>query len=234
MNDMAILVGNKIEDQISYLGAEAVLNEQALAKVAQNIKVSEMDSSYAYIVAADSTMMYHPSADKIGKPVENAAVKQLLVEIGNGNRPETDIIIYDFKGVTKYASYFIGANLCFRCKAEKIKVLAVPVIANYAGNVVACEGEWKTVIQFTKDTYPIAKDGIEYVLGSELDLSDSMYDLTTDEGQYNVWAALCTLQTPGNDYELILGFVRDRQGADGTTQGYTYGSPASECKFCNY
>ncbi|MDD3244006.1 MAG: hypothetical protein PHD32_09820 [Eubacteriales bacterium] len=112
-------------------------------------------------------------------------------------------------------------------ESKKIKVLAIPVIANYAGRVVSCEGEWKTAIQFTQDCYPISKDGIEYVLGSELDLSDASYDLTTDEGQYNVWAALAALQTPSNDYELILGFVRERQGADGTTQGYTYGLPAN-------
>lgn len=112
-------------------------------------------------------------------------------------------------------------------EARKIKVLAVPVIANYAGRIVSCEGEWKTAIQFTRDTYPIARDGVEYVLGNEIDLSDAAFDLTTDEGQYNVWAALSSLQTPSNDYELILGFVRERQGADGTTQGYTYGLPAN-------
>lgn len=110
--------------------------------------------------------------------------------------------------------------------SKSIKVLAVPVLANYGGNIVGCEGEWKTAIQFTKDTYPIADNGIEYVLGSELDLSSSEYDLTSDEGMYNVWYALTTLQTPNNDYELILGFVRDRQG-DGSLQGYTYGKPAN-------
>ncbi len=112
-------------------------------------------------------------------------------------------------------------------EARKIRVLAVPVLANYGGNVVACEGEWQTAITFTRDTFPLATDGIDYVLGNELDLSDNKYDLTTDEGCFNVWEALSKLQTPNNDYELILGFVRNRQGAEGTTQGYTYGKPAN-------
>lgn len=132
----------------------------------------------------------------------------------------------DYTMTLSYGDITATRTASFR-EAKKIKVLAVPVIANYGGTAKSCEGEWKTAIQFTKDCYPLAADGIEYVLGNELDLSDDKYDLTTDDGQYYVWEALTQLQTQNNDYELILGFVRDRQGADGTTQGYTYGSPAN-------
>ena len=111
MKDMATLVGETIETEIGYLGAEAVLTPEELAKVAKDIKVSGIDSSYAYIVSADGTMMYHPTPEKIGQPVENDAVKSLLAEIAKGNRPEPDVITYLFKGVAKYASYYIGSNM---------------------------------------------------------------------------------------------------------------------------
>ena len=111
MKDIATLTGECIESEIGYLGAEAVLTPDCLAKIAKDIKISGMDSSYAYVVAADGTMMYHPTPEKIGQPVENAAVKQLLAEIEKGNKPEPDVISYLFKGVTKYASYYIGANM---------------------------------------------------------------------------------------------------------------------------
>ena len=111
MKDMAPLVGETIETEIGYLGAEAVLTPEELAKVAKDIKVSGIDSSYAYIVSADGTMMYHPTPEKIGQPVENDAVKSLLAEIAKGNRPEPDVITYLFKGVAKYASYYIGSNM---------------------------------------------------------------------------------------------------------------------------
>lgn len=111
MKDMATLVGETIETEIDYLGAEAVLTPEELAKVAKDIKVSGMDSSYAYIVSADGTMIYHPTPEKIGQPVENDAVKSLLAEIAKGNRPEPDVITYLFKGVAKYASYYIGTNM---------------------------------------------------------------------------------------------------------------------------
>lgn len=111
MKDMATLVGETIEAEIGYLGAETVLTPEELAKTAADIKVSGMDSSYAYVVSADGTMMYHPTPEKIGQPVENDAVKALLAEIEKGNRPEPDVITYLFKGVAKYASYYIGTNM---------------------------------------------------------------------------------------------------------------------------
>ena len=124
MKDMATLVGETIETEIGYLGAEAVLTPEELAKVAKDIKVSGMDSSYAYIVSADGTMMYHPTPEKIGQPVENDAVKSLLAEIAKGNRPEPDVITYLFKGVAKYASYYIGSNMDYIVIADESEALS--------------------------------------------------------------------------------------------------------------
>ena len=112
--------------------------------------------------------------------------------------------------------------------AKKIKVLAVPVLANYGGEIVDVDGTWQSSISFTKATYPLGNNDLEYVFAPALDLSGEEYDLRgDDECMYNVWAALSNLQTPNKDYEFILGFVRDRQGADATLEGYTYGLPAS-------
>lgn len=110
MRDMAILAGNNIDTEMGYMDAEQVLTPEELAKSVADIEVSGMESSYAYVVSADGTMLYHPTADKIGQPVENAAVKQVLGELSKGNKLAPDVIVYDFKGVTKYASYYIGEN----------------------------------------------------------------------------------------------------------------------------
>ena len=37
-------------------------------------------------------------------------MKQVLGELSKGNKLAPDVIVYDFKGVTKYASYYIGEN----------------------------------------------------------------------------------------------------------------------------
>lgn len=113
MEDLAFFVGTSLERDVAAQGYDVVITPEVLAGYLGNVKVKGMSSSYAYLVSGDSTMLYHPTADKIGQPVENAAVKQLVGEIGRGKRPETDVIIYDFKGVTKYASFYVDKDMKF-------------------------------------------------------------------------------------------------------------------------
>lgn len=113
MSDLAVVTGENIARDVAVFGAEDVLAPEALEQLAGGIQIENMESSYAYVVAPDGTMLYHPTADKIGEPVENAAVKQLLAEMGKGSRPETDVITYEFNGANKYASYYIGENMDF-------------------------------------------------------------------------------------------------------------------------
>ncbi|MBQ9444089.1 MAG: methyl-accepting chemotaxis protein [Lachnospiraceae bacterium] len=78
-----------------------------LAELIGNIKLEDMSSSYAYAVNKDGIMLYHPTPEKIGEPVENAAVKGLVAELAKGAVPEPDIIEYEFKGKIKYAAYYV-------------------------------------------------------------------------------------------------------------------------------
>ena len=112
-------------------------------------------------------------------------------------------------------------------EAMPVKVYAVPVKANYGGRIVSCLDDWKDGWQMLSATYPVAKENLEYIMGPEIDLSDPMYDLTTRDGMYYVWDALVNLQTPNEDYTLILGYVRDRVGDSGSILGYTWGLPAN-------
>ncbi|MDE7286282.1 MAG: HAMP domain-containing protein, partial [Lachnospiraceae bacterium] len=111
MKDIALIAGEGIDRELGFADAATVLTAEELGNIIGSLRVEGMDSSYAYVVSDDGTMLYHPTADKIGQPVENDAVKQLLTEIGKGNRPESDVIIYDFKGIMKYASFYIGKNM---------------------------------------------------------------------------------------------------------------------------
>lgn len=73
-----------------------------------DVKIKDMDSSYAYLVAADGTMLYHPTEEKIGQPVENEVVSKLVEDLQNGIVNEPDCVEYNFNGVKKYASYYIN------------------------------------------------------------------------------------------------------------------------------
>jgi len=67
-----------------------------------------MDSSYAYLVSSDGTMLYHPTEEKIGQPVENAVVSGLVEDLQNGVVNEPACVEYEFDGVHKYAAYYIN------------------------------------------------------------------------------------------------------------------------------
>jgi methyl-accepting chemotaxis protein len=105
MKDIAILVGKQIDAKDMQQ-----LEADELKQTAEQVGIEGAKSSYAYIVSSDGTMLYHPTGKKIGKPVENAAVKQIVQEINKGNFPKPNVIKYQFQGVDKYAAYYIGAN----------------------------------------------------------------------------------------------------------------------------
>lgn len=85
---------------------------EMLGGILEDAKLDGVESSYSYLVARDSTMLYHPTPDKIGQPVENDAVKQILAELNKGVVPESDVITYKFKGVVKYAAFMVLDNQC--------------------------------------------------------------------------------------------------------------------------
>ena len=67
-----------------------------------------LSSAYIYFVDREGTMIHHPDEQKIGNPVENAAVKTLVAGLAEGKHPDPDIIEYEYKGKNKYAGYYIG------------------------------------------------------------------------------------------------------------------------------
>ena len=107
-----------------------------------------------------------------------------------------------------------------------IRILAVPILANYSGRIVGCADDWKNGAQLIAAMFPVAEADVEYVHWPELDLSDDKYDLDKEEGAYLAWRELKKLQTLQNDYTLILGFIRER-AQSGQYLGFTFGLPVS-------
>ncbi len=78
--------------------------------ILQDIKMEGIESSYAYLVDTDGTMLYHPTADKIGSPVENEVVTGVVSQLAAGKVPEATVVTYEFKGNTKYAAYAVTSQ----------------------------------------------------------------------------------------------------------------------------
>lgn len=100
--DMAEEIAKGI-DQISNYEKEQDYN--VLAKLLGNVAIEGVEGSYAYMVSPDGTMLYHPTKDKVGKSVENAAVKGIVEELAAGKTVEDGYVIYEYKDAMKLAGY---------------------------------------------------------------------------------------------------------------------------------
>ena len=70
-----------------------------------NIEIDGVEGSYAYMVSPDGTMLWHPTTEKIGQPVENAAVKGIVADLEAGKTVDDGYVIYEYKDALKLAGY---------------------------------------------------------------------------------------------------------------------------------
>ena len=109
MMDMAESSDMLVENAMSTLNQDQ-LTYDAYAFLLKDVKIKNVDSSYVYLVNEDGTMLYHPTEEKVGQPVENVVVTGLVKQLQNGEHPGNAVVDYDFHGTTKYAAYCIMSN----------------------------------------------------------------------------------------------------------------------------
>ncbi len=124
VNNSRILIRTSVQNNMMSMAktsAELVSNEMRInnnkslsydeyARILKDTKLTGVDSSYVYVVSSDGTMLYHNTKDKVGKPVENSLINNLVTQIKSGKQPEPAIVDYDYNGVVKYAGYVILDN----------------------------------------------------------------------------------------------------------------------------
>lgn len=75
-----------------------------------SITIKGYKTGYTYIVDSNGIMRYHPTYDKIGKPVENYEIKKVVAGLKNGDDLTEGVVTYKYKGKTKYSSYYVTKN----------------------------------------------------------------------------------------------------------------------------
>lgn len=105
MRDVAMAYGRMLGEYVTEGGLDIVSTPE-VQELLKEISINGKESSYAYVVNLDGTMLYHPIAEKIGVSVENAVVKQMLSDIRDGKPQETSVYEYDFRGAIKYAGIY--------------------------------------------------------------------------------------------------------------------------------
>ena len=109
MDDLAESYGKTMNLRVADLIKEGKEPDTAFwEELAGGVNIMDLDGSYAYIVDRNGTMCYHPTASKIGSPVENEAVSGAVAQIQSGNIPkETVSVKYVYNGEKKYAAYSV-------------------------------------------------------------------------------------------------------------------------------
>jgi methyl-accepting chemotaxis protein len=128
LNDIALAYGSSVEADVNAVGVEHILNLENLSHRLTGVGVKGITSSYAYVVDGKGVMLFHPTAEKIGKPVENEVVKGLVAQIQSGKtpNPKNAVVEYKFNGETKYASYYVpdDGSFILVISADESEVLA--------------------------------------------------------------------------------------------------------------
>ena len=109
MVDVVNTTSKIMENEISNSGVDD-LDYDGYANNLSDVKLEGMDSAYMYVVQNDGTMLYHPTKEKVGQPVENAVIKGVVQQLQDGKKLGTTVVEYDFDGTTKYSAYTILNN----------------------------------------------------------------------------------------------------------------------------
>lgn len=109
MVDVINTTSKIMENEISNSGVDD-LDYDGYANNLSDVKLEGVDSAYMYVVQNDGTMLYHPTKEKVGQPVENAVIKGVVQQLQDGKKPGTAVVEYDFNGTTKYSAYTILNN----------------------------------------------------------------------------------------------------------------------------
>ncbi|MBR5376523.1 MAG: hypothetical protein IK139_04520 [Lachnospiraceae bacterium] len=179
-----------------------------IAEKITDVKDLNLSTAYVYIVDKDGIMLHHPDPEKVGNPVENAAVKGLVAELAAGNAPEPDIIVYDYKGTKKYAAYYIGADsqyIAVLTADEKDVLAGTRELRNYT--VVICV---VCVLLFS-----ILALFIERLISVPLiEISKSLDELSTGDVTTD-----CKAKSHINETATIIGSFRELRDALARSMG---------------
>lgn len=104
--DLAKSGETTIEREIKVLDTERALDRNRLASSVGDIKINGVESCYTYVVSGNGTMLYHPIVEKIGKPVENALILDVVSKLQKKEEVEPACSIYDYHGAKKLCAYY--------------------------------------------------------------------------------------------------------------------------------
>lgn len=97
-----------IEQKVATTGG--MVETSQFKAILSDVKIDSLNSSYFYLVSGNGTMLYHPESKRVGKPVENSAIKEVVAKIQKGTIPGPEVVTYKYKGRKKYAGFVVSQS----------------------------------------------------------------------------------------------------------------------------
>ena len=135
--DLSISYGKEMDEAMA-ANADLLSSTDQVQKILQEVNIEGAETAYAYLVDFNGTMLYHPTAEKIGQPVENEAVKKMLTEIQKGTIPKPETVQYVFQGAKKFAACYTSENqFILVVTADDSELLAPAVSLEKRGIIIS-------------------------------------------------------------------------------------------------
>lgn len=187
MVDVINTTSKIMENEISNSGVDD-LDYDGYANNLSDVKLEGMDSAYMYVVQNDGTMLYHPTKEKVGQPVENAVIKGVVQQLQDGKKPGTTVVEYDFNGTTKYSAYTIlnNENILVLTADESEALAGITTVTGVAVGISAIVVLLAIIICFIlgrRLMRPLVKVGtiIEEIANGDINADFGMVKETNDE-----------------------------------------------------
>lgn len=187
MVDVVNTTSKIMENEISNSGVDD-LDYDGYANNLSDVKLEGMDSAYMYVVQNDGTMLYHPTKEKVGQPVENAVIKGVVQQLQDGKKPGTTVVEYDFNGTTKYSAYTIlnNENILVLTADESEALAGITTVTGVAVGIIAIVVIIAIIISFIMGRRlmrPLVKVStiIEEIANGDINADFGMVKETNDE-----------------------------------------------------
>ncbi|MEG2093495.1 MAG: methyl-accepting chemotaxis protein, partial [Lachnospiraceae bacterium] len=108
MYDLTSAYGRILDQNINI--SVMYLNVDRLQNLFEGVGIKGIDSSYFYVVAANGTILYSPTTDKIGTESDKDAILNIVDKLAAGEIPEPNILTYEDEGTTRYASTYVSGK----------------------------------------------------------------------------------------------------------------------------